>query len=87
VTPASIGIKTDKYTKRVAHGTDLHAANDHQGALAAFRINPISAHALAWLGVVLSAPGHRDHPCKIDGGRSLPSPMVHATRALARSQS
>jgi hypothetical protein len=37
VTPASIGIETDEYIKHVAHGTNLYAANDHQGVLAAFR--------------------------------------------------
>ena len=56
MTPASIGIKTDDYTKHVALGTNLYAANDHQGALASFRaalrIKPISAHASWWLVVV-----------------------------------
>jgi Flp pilus assembly protein TadD len=72
VTPASIGIKTDDYTKYVALGTNLYAADDHQGALAAFRaalrIKPISAHAPEWLGVVSNAQGHRDRLCKIDEG-------------------
>jgi len=72
VTPASIGIKTDDYTKYVALGFNLYAANDHQGALATFRaalrIKPISAHAPEWLVVVLNAQGYRDRLCKIDGG-------------------
>ena len=37
VTPASIGIETDDYTKHNAHGTNLYGERDHQGVLAAFR--------------------------------------------------
>jgi hypothetical protein len=63
VTPASIGIKTDDYTKHNAHGTNLYREKDHQGVFAAFRaslrIKPISAHAPEWLGVVLNAQGSR----------------------------
>ncbi len=49
MTPATIRIETDDYTKHVALGTNWCVANDHQVALAAFRaalrIKPISAHA------------------------------------------
>jgi hypothetical protein len=58
VTP-SIGIKADEITEQAALGTDLYAANDHQGALAASRaaprIKPTSDGALEWLGIVLNA--------------------------------
>ena len=72
MTPASIRIKTDDDTKYVSLGSNLYSANDHQGALAAFRaalrIKPISAHDPEWLVVVLNAQGQHDRLCKIDGG-------------------
>jgi hypothetical protein len=56
VTPASNGIATDDDPKYVALGSNLSAADVHQGALASFRaalgIKPISAHASWWLVVV-----------------------------------
>ena len=56
MTPSSIAIETDDYTKHNAHGTNLYGERDHQGVFAAFRaslrIKPISAHATWWLVVV-----------------------------------